>query len=477
MRRLLEVSAISTVLAATATAQFNNEWVSYQQEGARLGVAPLAVSSGNDEVDFAAADLDRDGWVDLVAVRKQPVSTAGKRPNMLFMNEFGTLVDRTALYATASDIGGDQGFLTPTNDRDVEIVDVDGDGWLDVVTAATYSDNDPKHIGHPRVYMNRGSDGSGNWLGLRHEDARIPQMLTAGGAPGQPSFCSVGSGDVDGDGDADLYFGDYDRASQWDYNDRLLINDGTGVFTDETFARMSSNMLDASFRMATEVVDLTMDGIGDLVADQQGLVQACYKSSTPGVFTIRDEPYSGAAYHVSTGDMNNDGRPDLLISDDSSDRVRYNLNTDAFGRAVFGAAMTFQFLSGGDDGFGGTNLVADLDRDGWNDALIADVDVDISGCGRRLHIYHNPGGAVGSQIQLREERQQSSGGWLGVKGMQQNDLTGTYDMAVFDINLDGYNDMVVGRCAGSYVWMNETPSGTDAPGSTGNVRGFVTVRR
>ena len=52
------------------------------------------------------------------------------------------LVDRTAAYATASDIAGDQGFMTPTNDRDVELVDVDGDGWLDVVTATTLTDND-----------------------------------------------------------------------------------------------------------------------------------------------------------------------------------------------------------------------------------------------------------------------------------------------------------------------------------------------
>ena len=476
MKRLLEISVLSVGLGAVASAQFNNEWVSYRRVDARMSVAPTAVSSTNDEVDFAWADLDRDGWTDLVAVRKEPVSTPGKRTNMLFMNESGILVNRTVQFASNSDVPGDLGFLTPTNDRDVEIVDVDGDGWLDVVTAPTYSDGDPKHIGHPRVYMNLGNSGLGAWAGLRHEDSRIPQMLTAGGASGQPSFCSVGSGDVDGDGDADLYFGDYDRGSQWDYNDRLLINDGTGVFTDETFARLSPAMTDASFRMATEIVDLTMDGFGDLVADQQGLVQACYKTLTPGFYTIREEPYSGAAYHVSTGDLNNDGRPDLLISDDASDRVRYNLSTDAFGRAVFGPAMNFTFLSGGDDGFGGTNLIADLDGDGWADALISDVDVDISGCSRRLHIYHNPGGSVGAQIQLVEERQQASGGWLGVKGMQTGDLSGSYDIAVFDIDNDGHNDIINGRCAGTFVWMNSPYDTASDRTLNGNFGGWVTIR-
>ena len=36
-------------------------------------------------------------------------------------------------YAAASDVPGDSGFLTPTNDRDVVIVDVDQDGLIDVV--------------------------------------------------------------------------------------------------------------------------------------------------------------------------------------------------------------------------------------------------------------------------------------------------------------------------------------------------------
>ena len=103
------------------------------------------------------------------------------------MNEGGVLVDRTDEFATASDIPGDNGFNTPTNDRDIVLVDVDGDGWLDMVTATTLTDNQAKHLSHPRVYMNLRDDppDSGNWLGFEYQDARIPQMhLTAG-----PRFC------------------------------------------------------------------------------------------------------------------------------------------------------------------------------------------------------------------------------------------------------------------------------------------------
>jgi hypothetical protein len=93
--------------------------------------------------------------------------------------------------------------------------------------------------------------------------------------------------------------------------------------------------------------------------------------------------------------------------------------------------------------------------EGWKDAVIADFDVDVFSCSRRAHIYHNPGGAVGSQPTLREEAQQASGGWRGVVGMQAGDFTGTFDIAPFDIDNDGDTDMVFGRCSGTFVWMNQ----------------------
>ncbi|MDF1800453.1 MAG: VCBS repeat-containing protein [Planctomycetota bacterium] len=477
-RNLLGLAAFAA-FASPSFAQFNQQWVSYTNETAtHLPGLATSISYNNTETDFAWGDLDNDGDDDLVVVRKEDFTSTGKRTNLLLMNEGGILVDRTTLYASAADVPGDQGFNTPTNDRDAVFADFNQDGWLDVVTATTLSDGNPKHIGHPRIYMNLGNDGSGNWLGLRFEDARFPQFLHFGsGSPQNPRFCSVAAGDVTGDGYPDIYFGDYDssgaggaqQGSNEDLNDRLVINDGNGFFTDQSQSRMSTSMLKSAFGNSVVINDFNGDGLNDVVKDTslnapQYVAVSYNNPSNVGFFNIFHDFHFNAPYHTSEGDLNNDGRLDLIISDDASDRMRINTGTDAFGRATWSSAQQFSFLTGGDDGFASNNLVADLDGDGWNDALIADVDVDIGGYSRRLHIYHNRTTTPGDMTPtLREERQSSSSsGWIGVVGMKTADLKGTHDVAVFDLDGDGDNDMVVSQQFDTKVWINgsvSTPCG------------------
>lgn len=448
--------SLFALIGSDANAQFNNQWIEFTNSTAsRLAVTPTSISDNSIEIDFAYGDLDKDGRIDLVVARKQNFTTSGKRPNLLLMNENGVLVDRTAQYASAADVPGDQGFLTPTNNRDIRVADVTGDGWLDVITSPVIAlAGDPKHVSHPRIYRNLGKNGNGDWLGLKFENSRIPQLLV-NGSPAPANGCGIAVGNMAGDPSPDLYIVDYDNFDlpNLDTQDRLLVNDGNGFFTDQS-ALVAGNMSNSGFGTSGHVADFNGDGFGDVVKAMAGPTILAYGSAS-GAHTLIQEPYSGAAYNVDAGDLNNDGKVDLIVSDDGLDRFLLNKGNDALNRVIWSTAFTYNFISGGDDGIGGNTRIADMNGDGFAEALHADVDVDIPGCGNRLHVYHNQAGAPGSNVILREERENTTGtSWLGAKGLKQADLQGTYDTAVFDIDNDGDQDLIIGRCTGTYVYEN-----------------------
>ena len=449
---------MAALAVVTCAPSLSAQWVSYtNQTATRLNAAAALVASDPQEKDYSWADLDQDGDIDLVIVRKSPFTSGGHFPNVLLMNEGGVLTDRSATLTTST-VPGSSGFLDATNDRDVEIADVNGDGWLDVITATTLTAGMPEYIRANRVYINQGVSG-GVWQGLLYDDAN--RIDDAAWGNGEHRFCAVSAGDVDGDGDMDLYFGDYQQGGtrSMDVNDRLLINDGTGYFTDESATRMTLTMLESSFGMQVKIVDMNGDGKLDILKDDalnapQAVSISYNDTATEGMFGTYDLPYGNAPYHFNTGDLNNDNRPDIIVSDDGQDRYILNQGNNAAGIATWSGTIAFSYTGGGaDDGFGGNNLIVDLDNDGWNDAVVTDVDVDISGCARRTHIFRNLGNAPNVTLQ----EQIVSGQVVG--GITPADLQGTHDIAVFDINGDGWKDLVVGRCTGTQIYINNPPVG------------------
>ncbi len=447
----------SLVAIVPLVASLPAQWVTFQDQTATRLSAPAAlVASDGQEKDYAWADFDQDGDTDLVVVRKQPASSAGHFPNVLLMNENGVLTDRTQTYASASLVAASQGMLDATNDRDVVVVDVNSDGWLDVVTCTTYTGGNPQYIRVPRVYVNRGDDLVGNWLGFIYDDPlRINDMQPGASWNGEHRFCSVAAGDVDNDGDVDLYFGDYDRFFvSVDTNDRLLLNDGFGYFTDVTATRLPGTLANSNFTSKAVLVDLNQDGRLDIARNNVSVVDATYNDGAagPGYFSTRQMVYTGSAYHMNVGDLNNDNLPDVIISDDGQDR--YRLHTGVVGGlATWAPTQAFTYTGGGsDDGFGSTSLVIDLNNDGWRDAIICDFDVDVTGCNRRAHIFRNLGNAP--DVTMQEQMVGNA-----VCGIPIGNLTGTFDIAVFDIDGDGWKDMVIGRCNGTTVWINQPPTG------------------
>ena len=435
----------------------------------------------NLEKDVTWADFDLDGDMDVAVAIKFVGSIEGGFPNLLLMNENGVLVDRTVELASDSDLAGDNGFLADTNDRNVEAIDVNNDGFKDLVTATTMSDGLDWTIGQPRVYMNLGNDGSGNWLGFRHEHLRIPQMYSISGNVANPRFCDIAWGDFNGDGYMDIFYSDYDTPetqgqycvdingdgdtndpgecqdspaenSADDFNAKLLYNwgdsqdgPGAGYFYDTEYSVMSSSELSTDFGNAAEAGDFNNDGKLDFAHCNTlgaNIIEIFYnEGSQPGTDFGVEIVYSGAPYHLKVDDLDGDADLDIVVIDDSQDRYLINEGNGGDGRAEFTSYVISDSLSE----FGNTPSCFDIDMDGDLDLFVPDVDADLpSFCpstGRRAHFYENTG--VKNNLFVENHFP-----------IPTNMLDATFDVAPIDINGDGFLDIVQTSCEGFTIWMN-----------------------
>jgi hypothetical protein len=411
-----------------------------------------------EEKDLQLADLDNDGDLDLVNVRKQEFYLTGNRTHVLLMNVAGVLTDQTATYAP--------GFLAnPSLARVVVIGDYNGDGWKDVVVVNT--DFQPVHY-----YHNAGQSG-GSWLGLVFQTGHFP-TFTPGGR-----FCSAAAGDPDGDGDLDMFLGDYNNTLE----NQFCTNNGLSTFANATAAWFPSGNNNSTFSVEASFADADTDGDQDIYESDgtvgQMKIHVNRRIHVPGGagqvgnFFVTQNVASSATYTSAIGDLNNDGKIDIYQGRDGQDA--YSINTSTPSSISFTTTTLSNAPKTGN--FAGNAYIVDMDGDGDNDIAMADTDVDVAGCNRNAVLYRN--GHIGAaQPQLLVDP------WYTAGPPQVNTFTnihtqGTHDLAILDLNGDGLMDIFNARCQGYHVFIQDGPPfnlsvTSPAPGAISiNVNGAV----
>ncbi|MGB0638225.1 MAG: CRTAC1 family protein [Myxococcota bacterium] len=288
---------------------------------------------------LAVADLDDDGALDVLLAG----AWADTWP---LKNQDGVLVPSDSIVF-------DGGLLPPGNG--LAVGDVNGDGQIDVVLTRSRGLSDV-------VYINTG-DGrfEGTALTEAVEESQTPTLF-----------------DADQDGDLDLFIARHIDLRDMDLSgldtrtlrgsvNGFYLNDGTGVFVP---VDAPGTVDAASFQAAP--LDVDNDGDLDLyIANDFGPWIAPNElliNDGTGGFTVDSEcgcDISMFAMGVSVSDANDDGAPDMYVTDMGTPNLLLNDGTGGFYDATIAmdAAVPSDEVH---EGSWGTSFV-DLDQDGFED--------------------------------------------------------------------------------------------------------------
>lgn len=372
----------------------------------------------------AAGDVDGDGWCDIYLC-----SLDG--PNALFRNRgdftFENITARAGVACEGVDATG------------AAFADLDGDGDLDLVVNSLG--------GGTLCFFN---DSQGHFASLD----RNPRLNgTLGGT-------SLALGDVDGDGDLDLYVANYRTVTIRDQpNTRFSFRviDGRPQVTSINGRAITAPDLTNRFQFQIALGE----GVGNLSYDENGEPDALFLNDGTGRFTALS--FTNGAFLDETGrplarppfdwglsvmfrDLNGDLAPDIYVCNDfrSPDRIWINDGRAHF-RALPNRAIRQTCLSAmGVD-------VADLNRDGWDDILEMDM---LS----REHRYRlsqridirpevQPIGGVDHRAQFSRNMlflNRGDGTFAEIAYLSGLEATEWSWMPMFlDVDLDGYEDILV----------------------------------
>ncbi|MBI4704810.1 MAG: VCBS repeat-containing protein [Deltaproteobacteria bacterium] len=289
-----------------------------------------------------------------------------------------------------------------------------GEGWSDAVAADFDGDGRLDLLavapaqGASRLLR---GDGAGGFEDATEES--LPEDL-----PGLRAAVAL---DVDADGDADVVAALAPAEASPAPGALLLLNDGAGELADESAPRLPPQKLRASGLGAGDLdgdgrVDLLLSGDGERSQLWLGDGQGAFKLAPPDAFPTEVVPGAGAP---ALGDLDGDGALDVYLPAEGRDRVYRN---DGSGRFF---DLTDAML-GDSGGFGAAATVADLDLDGHADVLVARRD-------RPLGLFRNDGAGrlFDYSAEIVPSRAQAAAG-----------------LALGDVDADGDLDVFVSRSRG-----------------------------
>src|SRR6266704_2897534 len=260
-------------------------------------------------------------------------------------------------------------YLVETMGGGVALFDYDNDGRLDVFFTNGAKIEDPMPAGKlpdksdPRFWnrlYRQNADGTFSDVTERARLTGMPQNRYGMGAA---------VGDYDNDGFADLYVTNYG-------GNTLYHNDGDGTFTDVSaragIAEARGKGLGVSF------ADYDRDGFVDVYVANDSVQSFLFHNNRHGTFTevglpagvgFNEDGKTFAGMGVDFADYDNDGRPDVLVTDLSNERYRL------FRQGGDGSFQDVTHASG----LGAASLLFsgwstrffDYDNDGWKDIFVA----------------------------------------------------------------------------------------------------------
>jgi enediyne biosynthesis protein E4 len=303
-------------------------------------------------VSATFSDLDGDGWPDLYVAEYLDYSllahktclTERGEPDYCLPAAYRPVPDRVFRNrgdGTFEDVSERWGVAAaPGNGLGVVSADFDGDGRLDVYVA---NDQMPNHL-----WLNRLSAGGGGLV----EDGLLAGVALNGDGKAEASM-GVDAGDVDGDGALDLFLTHFHR----EHNTLYRAQGDVWEDATERFGLAAPSYPYTAF--GTGFLDFDLDGWLDLVVANGRVTFMPGTDRVADPFAL-DEPNqlfrnregrgfeevgaagAGPAFARSEvsraaliGDLDNDGDPDLVITNNSGP-ARVLLDTGADGRAWLG---------------------------------------------------------------------------------------------------------------------------------------------